>query len=69
MWLKPLIADRIYTKKIREALNNKFVTTGLHTMCYRLDGSEKSVTLDYFLQGNQAQEKRYPNGYPWLQYS
>ncbi len=66
-WLKPLIADRIYTQAIRKALNNNFVTTGLQTLCYRLDGSEKSVPLGYFLLGNQVQEKRYPNGYPWLQ--
>ncbi len=69
VWLKPLIADRIYTHAIRKALNNNFVTTGLQTLCYRLDGSEKSVTLDYFLQGNQVQEKRYTNRYPWLQSS
>jgi len=32
---------------------NKFESTGLHTLNYRLGGNEGSVTADFFLEGNK----------------
>lgn len=36
-----------------------------HTLCYRLDGNENSVTKDFFETGNAAYLKLYNNVLPW----
>jgi hypothetical protein len=43
----------------------KFDTTGLHTLCYRLDGNPNSVNEEFFIKGNAEMQKRYNNDFPW----
>ena len=44
----------------------KWDTNGKHTMCYRLDGNEGSVTKEFFDEGNKTQEAYYGGKFPWL---
>lgn len=66
IWRRKLIADRAYAQYLHSALVGKFSTTGLHTLGYRLGNTERSVTWAYFNQGNYHQQKKYPEGFPWL---
>ena len=43
----------------------KFDTTGLHTLCYRVDGNPGSVNQDFFVQGNAVMAQRYGEQFPW----
>ena len=43
----------------------RFGTTGLHTLCYRLDGNPGSVNADFFVQGNAVMAQRYGAVLPW----
>lgn len=43
----------------------KFDTTGLHTLCYRLDGNLNSVTKEFFKVGNAVMTTRYGAILPW----
>jgi glycosyltransferase involved in cell wall biosynthesis len=43
----------------------RFGCTGLHTLCYRLDGNPGSVTADFFLRGNEIMMRRYGGRFPW----
>jgi len=42
-----------------------FNTTGLHTLCYRLDGNPGSVNVDFFIKGNEIMYSRYFGNFPW----
>lgn len=44
----------------------KHDTSGKHTMCYRLDGNEGSVTAGFFEQGNKSQFEYYQGNFPWI---
>jgi glycosyltransferase involved in cell wall biosynthesis len=55
--------DRRYLDAIRE--KSKWNTTGRHTLCYRLEGNEKSVTKDFFVEGNEKQLNHYKGKFPW----
>lgn len=37
-----------------------------HSLCYRLDGNEGSVTKEFFEQGNEVMKKQYGDNLPWL---
>jgi glycosyltransferase involved in cell wall biosynthesis len=37
-----------------------------HSLCYRLDGNEGSVTKEFFYRGNEAMKQRYGDNLPWL---
>ena len=65
VWRKKIIADRAYAHYLHKALGGKFSTTGLYTLGYRLGNTERSVTRQYFEQGNYYQQKKYFEGYPW----
>jgi glycosyltransferase involved in cell wall biosynthesis len=43
----------------------KFDCTNVHTMCYRLDGNPNSVTKEFFDNGNQINQQKYNNDFPW----
>jgi len=43
----------------------KFRTTGLHTLCYRLDGNPNSVNAEFFVHGNAEMQKKYGTTFPW----
>ena len=43
----------------------RFDTTGLHTLCYRVDGNPGSVNKDFFVQGNEVMKQRYGERFPW----
>ncbi|MEY4382610.1 MAG: hypothetical protein RI995_152, partial [Bacteroidota bacterium] len=45
----------------------KFDCTRKHSLCYRLDGNENSVTKEFFIEGNKANHAKYKSGLPWLQ--
>jgi hypothetical protein len=46
--------------------NPKWDTSGLHTLCYRLDGNPGSVGREFFIKGNEAQLEHYNGVLPWL---
>lgn len=56
--------DRMFYSVINHHFPN-YATTGLHTLCYRVDGNAGSVNKDFFVQGNSVMQSRYPDGYPW----
>lgn len=56
--------DRRYLAMVRN--HARFDTSGLYTLCYRLDGNANSVSHDFFKQGNEEQRKRYGDKYPWV---
>jgi cellulose synthase/poly-beta-1,6-N-acetylglucosamine synthase-like glycosyltransferase len=69
-WMRPINADQFYTHVIRKLLGDKFVTTGFQTLCYRLGGSDNSVSAEFFIEGNKHQEAKYfCEPFPWLQLS
>ena len=37
-----------------------------YSLCYRLDGNPKSVTKEFFEEGNKVLEKKYGKDFPWL---
>ena len=43
----------------------KFDTTGLHTLCYRIQGNSNSVNEDFFIKGNAEMSKKYGTNFPW----
>lgn len=55
--------DRRYYNAVRTFDHN---CSGKHTMCYRLDGNQNSVTEEFFIQGNQIQSQKYNNKFPWI---
>ena len=61
-------ADRRFYTIVKDELQHRnYGCTGEHTLAYRLDGNDNSVTSDFFIQGNKEMEERYPGGFPWLQ--
>jgi glycosyltransferase involved in cell wall biosynthesis len=55
--------DRRYFYAVKDQA--KFDTSGQYSLCYRLDGNPKSVSADFFIQGNKTQEAYYGGNYPW----
>jgi len=56
--------DRRYLYAI--ANQSKWDTNGKHTLCYRVDGNPKSVSGDFFIEGNKQQINHYKGQLPWL---
>jgi glycosyltransferase involved in cell wall biosynthesis len=56
--------DRQFYMAISKHFPN-FNTTGLHTVCYRLDGNKNSVNEDFFITGNNEMIKKYGQKLPW----
>lgn len=55
--------DRRYFYAITE--QSKWGTNGKHTLCYRVDGNQKSVSGDFFIEGNKKQLEHYKGELPW----
>ena len=59
-----LPADRTLCRTLMKHAT-AFDTSGLYTVNYRVDSTERSVGKDYFLEGNVVMAERYPDGFPW----
>lgn len=56
--------DRRYLYSIMS--QSKWDTNGKHTLCYRVDGNSKSVSGDFFIEGNKKQLEHYNGELPWI---
>jgi len=56
--------DRHFLENVKE-LGATFECSREHTLCYRLDGNPKSVTKDFFEEGNRQQAEYYKGDFPW----
>jgi hypothetical protein len=66
-WNVKLIADRNYTMHLYRQHAARYGTSGLYTMCYRLGGTERSVSKEFLLVGNAFNKELYKNKkFPWL---
>jgi glycosyltransferase involved in cell wall biosynthesis len=63
-WYGQWGADRQFFNALKSSYPN-FGCTHEHSLNYRLDGNPKSVTAEFFENGNAENAKQYPNGYPW----
>lgn len=63
-WYSGWGGDRRFYSIISQHVPN-FGCTGKHTVGYRVDGNNGSVTADFFIQGNSIMKQRYPGGFPW----
>ena len=63
-WYGQWGADRQFFNALKSNYPN-FGCTHEHSLNYRLDGNPKSVTAEFFENGNAENAKQYPNGYPW----
>lgn len=63
-WYHQWGADRRFFAALKQYFP-KFDTSGFYSLCYRLGGNEGSVTEDFFRQGNELMQQRYPAGFPW----
>lgn len=57
LWSNGWGADRIYLKALIDNGLTNGVGSGLHTLCYRLDGNPGSVTKEFFEEGNMYYDK------------
>ena len=64
LWHSGWGGDRKYLYAVKDSCN--WNTSGKHTLCYRLDGNEGSVTEQFFVEGNKTQEDYYEGKYPWV---
>ena len=64
LWHAGWGGDRKYLYAVKDSCN--WNTSGKHTLCYRLDGNEGSVTEQFFVEGNKTQEDYYEGKYPWV---
>jgi len=64
LWHSGWGGDRRYFYSVKD--HCKWEGSMKHTLCYRLDGNEGSVTKDFFIQGNQKQLEIYKGNLPWL---
>jgi glycosyltransferase involved in cell wall biosynthesis len=55
--------DRRYFYAIQE--RSHWETTGKHTLCYRVDNNPRSVSGNFFIEGNKKQLEHYKGKYPW----
>lgn len=55
--------DRRYLAAVRN--HCRFDTNGKYSLCYRLEGNEKSVNIDFFEQGNSVHQQKYTGKFPW----
>lgn len=56
--------DRRYFYAV--ANQSKWDTNGKHTLCYRVDGNPKSVSGEFFIEGNKQQLNHYKGQFPWV---
>lgn len=56
--------DAILCNKLVE-YQTTFGTPGLYSLNYRLGGTDRSVQLEFFKEGNKLMQERFPDGLPW----
>ena len=64
-WYGQWGADRQFFSNLKR-LFPKFECSNQYSLCYRLDGNENSVNLEFFEKGNKVTEERHNKKYPWL---
>lgn len=64
-WYGKWGADRQFFAAIKKHFP-KFDCTNSYTLNYRLDGNPKSVTKEFFEQGNSINTDKYNGHFPWL---
>ena len=64
-WYGQWGVDRQFFYNLKQHFPN-FDTTGVYTMCYRLDGNPNSVNKEFFDQGNSLNQMKYNNHFPWV---
>ena len=65
-WYGQWGADRQFFGALKQYFPN-YSCTGEHSLCYRLDGNENSVSEEFFIKGNEENKKKYGETYPWHQ--
>jgi glycosyltransferase involved in cell wall biosynthesis len=63
-WYGQWGADRQFFGALKSNFPN-YDCTNAHTLCYRLDGNPNSVTKEFFDNGNQINQQKYNDGFPW----
>ena len=63
-WYGQWGADRQFFGALKTYFKN-YSCTKKHSLCYRLEGNEGSVTKEFFETGNEAMNKRYNGEFPW----
>lgn len=63
-WYGQWGADRQFHQTVKKYFTN-YASTGLHTVCYRLDGNDNSVKKEFFEQGNDIMKQRFGSKFPW----
>lgn len=67
MWDWGWGADRRFYTMLKDKLKHQnYTCTGKHTLCYRLGGNDKSVTGEFFLEGNKKIIEKYNGKMPWV---
>jgi glycosyltransferase involved in cell wall biosynthesis len=64
-WYGQWGADRQFFTHLKRNFP-KFECSNQYSLCYRLDGNENSVNLEFFEKGNKVTEEKYNKNYPWL---
>lgn len=64
-WYAQWGGDRVFYSNIGKYFPN-YGGTGEHTLCYRVDGNQGSVSKQYFGYGNEIMSTRYNGSYPWV---
>ena len=64
-WYGKWGADRQFFGAIKQYFP-KFSCTNDYTLNYRLDGNPKSVTREFFENGNSINKQKYNGDFPWL---
>ena len=61
----------LYNAVLRENKHEKWKTTGVHTLCYRLGSDEKVKQMyggyEFFEKGNSVMREKYGDNLPWLE--
>lgn len=63
-WYGQWGADRQFFMTLKEYFP-RFDCTNEHSLCYRLDGNPKSVTKEFFEDGNAHMRYKYGDTFPW----
>jgi glycosyltransferase involved in cell wall biosynthesis len=63
-WYGQWGADRQFFGALKTYFKN-YSCTKKHSLCYRLEGNEGSVTKEFFETGNEVMNKRYNGEFPW----
>jgi len=63
-WYGQWGADRQFFNALKKYFS-KYDCTKTYSLNYRLDGNPNSVKEEFFIEGNEANIKKYSNNFPW----